>query len=430
MNTQVSYFKKALVVLMAVMMVFTMMPSMAWADGETSITLDKTTLSLMVGDTQTLTATTSSADETVTWTTSDDEVATVENGNVTAVAIGTATITAVGSSGNTATCEVNILKWELSTDGTLTVSGTGAMEDYTSASKRPWHANKEQIQKVCIENDVTSVAKHAFNGCINLQSVTLGENIASIGSSAFRNCSSLTAISLPETLTKIGGMAFMGCIALKEVTIPKAVAVVSGGAFNDCTSLETLTLDNKVTEDSLPTINEPYGTYIDGCTSLQNVIMTNAENEVEAENGVFYSKGRTTLLRCLQSKKGEVTVPNTVKTIKENAFNKCSALEKLILPETIKTAYNGILFNCSSLWYVELKGVTEVVRFAFDGCTALDQLVLPACLTSYAETSVTPKLICFRGTEAQWEAATTETVRTKLADKGTVVVYNYDDPVI
>ena len=426
-KTQNFIFKKALVVLMAVMMIFTMMPSMAWADGEANITLDKTTLSLMVGDTQTLTATTSSAGETVTWTTSNDKVATVENGTVTAIAIGTATITATDSTGATATCEVSILKWELSTDGTLTISGTGAMEDYKSASKRPWHANKEQIQKVCIENGVTSVAKHAFNGCTNLQNVTLGNSIVSIGSSAFRNCSSLTAISLPETLTKIGGMAFMGCIALKKVTIPKAVTVVSGGAFNDCTSLETLTLENKVTEDSLPTINEPYGTYIDGCTSLQNVIMTNAENEVEAENGVFYSKGRTTLLRCLQSKKGEVTVPNTVKTIKENAFNKCSALEKLILPETIETAYNGILFNCPSLWYVELKGVTEIVRFAFDGCTALDQLVLPACLTSYAETSVTPKLICFRGTKAQWEAATTETVRTKLADKGTVVVYNYDD---
>ena len=383
MNTQVSYFKKALVVLMAVMMVFTMMPSMAWAQGEDVSGNESSASSIIASG--------------CCGATSDDD------------------------------SSVKSVKWELSTDGTLTISGTGAMEDYTAASKRPWHANKEQIRKVCIEDGVTSVAKNAFNGCINLKSVTLGKNIASIGNYAFKNCSSLTAISLPETLTNIGGMAFMGCSALKEVTIPKAVTKVAGGAFNDCTSLETLTLNNKVTEDSLPTINEPYGTYIDGCTSLQNVVMTNAENEVEAENGVFYSKGRTTLLRCLQSKKGEVTVPNTVETIKVNAFNKCSALEKLILPETIETAYNGILFNCSSLWYVELKGVTEVVRFAFEGCTALDQLVLPACLTSYAETSVTPKLICFRGTEEQWAAATTEAVRTELSDTGTVVICNYTD---
>ena len=380
MNTQTSYFKKALVVLMAVMMVFAMMPGMAWADG-----------------------TEAGGNES-------------SEGNIASGNCGAASNESGAAS----------VTWKLSTDGTLTISGTGAMEDYMSASKRPWHANKEQIQQVCIEDGVTSVAKNAFNGCTNLQNVTLGNSIVSIGISAFRDCSSLTAISLPETLMKIGGRAFMGT-ALKEVTIPKAVTVVAGGAFNDCTSLGTLTLENKVTEDSLPTINNPYGTYIGGCTSLQNVIMTNTENEVEAENGVFYSKDRTRLLSCLPSKRGEVTVPNTVKTIKKDAFNQCSALEKLILPETIETAYNGILSNCSSLWYVELKGVTEVVRFAFENCTALDQLVLPACLTSYTETSVAPKLICFRGTEAQWEAAATETVRTKLADKGTVVVYNYDD---
>ncbi len=380
-NQEISYFKRALVMLMAVIMVFTYMPSMAWA-------VDKET-----------------------------------GGNESS----TSNIIASGNCGAASNENgAESVKWELSTDGTLTISGTGAMEDYRLAKYRPWHANEEQIQKVCIENGVTSVARYAFNGCTNLQNVTLGNSIVSIGSSAFKKCSSLTAISLPETLTSIGGSAFMGCIALKEVTIPEAVTVVSGGAFDDCTSLETLTLENKVTEDSLPTINEPYGTYIDGCTSLQNVIMTNAENEVEAENGVFYSKGRTTLLRCLQSKKGEVTVPNTVETIKENAFNKCSALEELILPETIEAAYNNILFNCSSLRYIELQGVKKVVNYAFEGCTALDQLVLPACLTSYAERSVTPKLICFRGSEEQWKAAATEAVRTKLADKGTVVVYNYE----
>ena len=222
MNTQTNYFKKALVVLMAVMMVFTMMPGMAWATNGTE--------------------------------TSSNESS---EGNIASGNCGAA------SNENGA----KSVTWKLSTDGTLTISGTGAMEDYMPVSKRPWHENKEKIQQVCIENGVTSVAKNAFNGCTNLQNVTLGNSIVSIGGSAFRDCSSLIAISLPETLTKISVMAFKGT-ALKEVTIPKAVTVVAGGAFNDCTSLETLTLENKVTEDSLPTINNPYGTYIGGCTSL------------------------------------------------------------------------------------------------------------------------------------------------------------------
>ena len=128
MKTQTSYFKKALVVLMAVMMVFTMMPGMAWAD------------------------------------------VTEAGGNESSAS----SIIASGNCGDTKSEGSNAesVKWELSADGTLTISGTGAMEDYMSASKRPWHANKEQIQKVCIADGVTSVARNAFYGCTNLQNVT------------------------------------------------------------------------------------------------------------------------------------------------------------------------------------------------------------------------------------------------------------------
>ena len=114
MNTQTSYFKKALVVLMAVMMVFTMMPGMAWAD-----------------------VTEAGSNES-----SASSIAASGNCGAASNENGAASVT-----------------WKLSTDGTLTISGKGAMEDYISASKRPWHENKEQIQKVCIEDGVTSVAK-------------------------------------------------------------------------------------------------------------------------------------------------------------------------------------------------------------------------------------------------------------------------------
>ena len=80
----------------------------------TSVTLDKTSLTLDVGGSDTLTATVEPAnatDKAVTWSTSNENVATVDqNGNVKAVGAGTATITAAASdgSGKTATCEVTV----------------------------------------------------------------------------------------------------------------------------------------------------------------------------------------------------------------------------------------------------------------------------------------------------------------------------------
>ena len=380
MNTQVSYFKKALVVLMAVMMVFTMMPSMAWADGATA------------GGNE------SSANNIA------------DSGNC-------------GDSDNEGGAES--VKWKLSTDGTLTISGTGAMKDYWNATKRPWLSHVDKITKIVIGEGVTHVASNAFNGCTSLKDAVLGSSVTTIGGEAFYNCSVLSSIQLPDSLAEIWYSAFENCIGLKSITIPRNVTStgVGGDAFKGCTHLETLVLNNVVTEDNLP------AAYIDGCLALTKIEINNSESTVKYEDGIFYSKDGETLVRCLPSKAGNLEVPNTVKTIKENAFNQCSALEELTLPETIETIKTGlvsILANCLSLRYVELKGVKKIPNYAFDGCTALDQIVLSAGLTSYAETSVTPKLICFRGNEKQWEAATTETVRTKLADKGTVVVYNYE----
>jgi len=80
-------------------------------NGQTYITLDKTTASITAGDSTKLTATTTPAGATVTWTSSDTSVATVSNGTVTAVGAGTATITASvgsGTTGDTATCAVTV----------------------------------------------------------------------------------------------------------------------------------------------------------------------------------------------------------------------------------------------------------------------------------------------------------------------------------
>ncbi|MDR0419963.1 MAG: Ig-like domain-containing protein, partial [Prevotellaceae bacterium] len=76
------------------------------------VTLNKTELTLAVGDSETLTATVTPADavdQTITWSSSAPAVATVSNGAVTALTAGETTITATTANGKTATCEVTVV---------------------------------------------------------------------------------------------------------------------------------------------------------------------------------------------------------------------------------------------------------------------------------------------------------------------------------
>ena len=105
------------------------------------------------------------------------------------------------------TCGEN-LTWTLDNEGTLTISGTGAMTDYYYDA--PWHSSSENIKSVVIEDSVTSIGYSAFYGCSNLTSITIPDSLTSIGEWAFGCCSSLTSITIPDSVTSIGERAFSG----------------------------------------------------------------------------------------------------------------------------------------------------------------------------------------------------------------------------
>ena len=89
------------------------------------------------------------------------------------------------------------LTWTLDDAGTLTISGTGAMDDYTyendnfsSKSTAPWYSYRENIQSVVVEDGVTTIGDYAFYDYSNLSSVTIGKDVTSIGFRAFQSCKS------------------------------------------------------------------------------------------------------------------------------------------------------------------------------------------------------------------------------------------------
>ena len=167
-------------------------------------------------------------------------------------------------SGNCGANGANVT-WKLTSDGTLTISGTGAMADYEWEGT-PWYDLRSQVKKAVIKNAVTSIGKYAFSYCEALTSVSIPDGVISIGFAAFENCSLLTGVTIPNSVTGIGDWAFNCCTSLTSVTIPNSVTNIGWAAFGGCTSLTSVTIPNSVISIG----DWAFG----GCTSLTSISAT------------------------------------------------------------------------------------------------------------------------------------------------------------
>ena len=99
-----------------------------------------------------------------------------------------------GSCGNNATYSF--------TSGTLTVSGSGDMNSYSSATV-PWADYRSQIKKVVVSDGITSVGYYAFSNCSELTEVAFASTVTSIGRFAFANDAKLASVTLPLGIFRI-----------------------------------------------------------------------------------------------------------------------------------------------------------------------------------------------------------------------------------
>ena len=132
------------------------------------------------------------------------------------------------SSGTTGDCT-----WTLDDSGVLTISGEGAMGNY-SESVAPWGKG---ITSTVIENGVTSIGFSVFYGCKGLTSVTIPDSVTNIGEEAFRNCTGLTGVTIPDSVTSIGEEAFRNCTGLTKIVIPESVGFIQDNAFSGCNNV-------------------------------------------------------------------------------------------------------------------------------------------------------------------------------------------------
>ena len=149
---------------------------------------------------------------------------------------------------NSGTCG-DSCTWTLSDDGTITISGTGDMKDYSNQELPEWRENSAAITKVVISPGITSVGSHAFGKCENLTSVVLPEGLVSINEHAFDMSSALPEVSLPSSLKTIKESAFYAT-GIKSIAIPDSVTTIKGAAFGECMNLEYISFPKYV--ETLP----------------------------------------------------------------------------------------------------------------------------------------------------------------------------------
>ena len=294
------------------------------------------------------------------------------------------------------------LTWSLTSDGVLTLDGTGSMATYSGEANIPWYANRNLITTVNIGADVTKLTTNAFCGCTNLETVNFAENssLLMIGGAAFKNCTSLNTITLPEGLTTISGNAFKYCRNLSSVYLPDTMSVIDNLAFTGLSGITfsvakdsyakrwveshgfayterepavvasgvcgenltwSLTSDGVLTLDGTGSMATYYGeanipwyanraliTTVNvgaGVTKLTTNAFcgcTNLETVNFAENSRLQMLGGSAFKSCTSLK--SITLPEGLTTISGNAFKYCRNLREVYLPDTVSNI-DGLAFT-------------------------------------------------------------------------------------
>lgn len=129
------------------------------------------------------------------------------------------------------------VNWKLVGDN-LTISGSGAMYNWSSEQDVPWYSHRGDITQVVLQSGVTSVGDRAFQGLAGVSALRIPDTVTYIGNSAFRDCTGLTGIALGNQVARIYSEAFANCTRLVEVTFPASVREIGSVAFSGCTRLQ------------------------------------------------------------------------------------------------------------------------------------------------------------------------------------------------
>ncbi len=265
------------------------------------------------------------------------------------------------------------------------------------------------LTSINIPNNVASIKDYTFDGCWSLSSVTIGNSVTSIGINAFRNCSSLSSVTIPNSVTSIGDWAFYNCSSLSSVTIGNGVTSIEDGAFKFCSSLSSITcfavtapsLSNGVFDETpnTKTLSYPCGSDYSSWESATDwesvecvVSLGNSLTASPLTFEVISEEDRTMKVSNCNASATDVDIPAkvmyngnvySVTSIGQWAFENCSQLTSVIIPNSI-TSFESFAFNgCSSLTSISIpNSVISIGDWAFYNCSSLTSVIFGNSVTS------------------------------------------------
>lgn len=334
----------------------------------------------------------------------------------------------VGPMGNCG-AESDNLQWSYA-NGTLTITGSGAMADYTFddasySPKTPWKQYINSITAIELPDGLTYIGTYAFYGCLQVKEVVIPEGVTEISDYAFTNCQTVKSYTFPSTLQSVGNGMFANNYAIREIiangTVPPDMhenKLNQGASFK---------IDVYVPEGSVPAYEAAWGTTYYTFHNPKNACGTNLLWSYDAsthalsiykadpskpatmanfvnisDNPEFFNTpdapwyqyhdeiasislpegltniGTMAFVNC-STVVAEVVIPASVERIDSLAFGYCHAIPRLELPEGLQYIGTKAFVGCSSLDTIGIPaGISTIKESTFEYCRGLTHIVIPA----------------------------------------------------
>ena len=331
-------------------------------------------------------------------------------------------------------------------DNILTITGTGAMYDYTPSNPTPWdNYRRSDIHTISLSEGLTSIGGWAFGECESITSITIPNSVTNIGDKAFWGCRKLDSITVPNSVTHIGERAFYSCVRLTSITLPDNLTSIEKYLLGYCSSLVSVVIPENVTTigemalaycSSLSAITIPetvnyveWGAFY-GSNDIDSVIVEATTPPAIGERGLIFSSSPTCYIPCgtlaaYQSSSWAEQVGSFVEQCDEPVVdaNKCgdnlywaytdgtltitgtgdmynydymdnlapwnsvsNNIKNIVLPEGLTSIGEWAFYLCASVTSISIpEGVSSIGVRAFCNCSSLTSISIPNSVTSIGE---------------------------------------------